>query len=681
MNKRIIILEPNTANKIAAGEVVERPASIVKELVENALDAGSSAVTVEIRNGGIDYIRITDNGSGIPSDDVRTAFLRHATSKLSSAEELTHIETFGFRGEALASVAAVSKVSMRTRTEDDESGTYIAIEGGVETCFEPCGCPTGTTIEVNELFFNVPARLKFLKSPRSEAAFIGDYVVRLILANTDTAIKFINNGKTVYHSTGDGSLENALFCVYGNAISNSLYPVEFDNGYIRVGGYVGSESIAGKNRAKQSIFVNRRYIKSSLISNAAQRAFDTRLMNGRFPFFVLDITISSREIDVNVHPNKLSVRFRDDERVALSVTRAIAEAMNSVSTAYPFFECSAEQEPCTVRDSDSDADSASAHIISTAGQSNAGTGRYDNIDDYAESTKKVQSNESALVRAEAVSEEFSTVSGDSCGVETAAENIDWSLNKPSKWMLRDSGAAAIPDFMPDTHFERNLGSIPFYSSNAVPTQKLEKPEQIRLDADSCNIIGTVFNTYIIVQQNDAVYYIDQHAAHERLLYEKLVAGELRFCSQLLVMPDYVKLDPVAYSCLEDNLERIEELGFSVELCGELTIRIYAVPDILNFNIVNGRTQNGRGIESFLNEAIAIIEENGSVDETELVRSKLIKASCKHAVKGGDMLDEQQVKALVQSYCGGNVPLTCPHGRPVIISVKKSDLEKQFKRVL
>lgn len=248
-------------------------------------------------------------------------------------------------------------------------------------------------------------------------------------------------------------------------------------------------------------------------------------------------------------------------------------------------------------------------------------------------------------------------------------------------MLRDSGAASIPDFMPDTHFERNFGSIPFYSSNAVPTQKLEKPEQIRLDADSCNIIGTVFNTYIIVQQNDAVYYIDQHAAHERLLYEKLVAGELRFCSQLLVMPDYVRLDPVAYSCLEDNLERIEELGFSVELCGELTIRIYAVPDILNFNIVNGRTQNGRGIESFLNEAIAIIEENGRVDETELVRSKLIKASCKHAVKGGDMLDEQQVKALVQSYCGGNVPLTCPHGRPVIISVKKSDLEKQFKRVL
>lgn len=224
MNKRIIILEPNTANKIAAGEVVERPASIVKELVENALDAGSSAVTVEIRNGGIDYIRITDNGSGIPSDDVRTAFLRHATSKLSSAEELTHIETFGFRGEALASVAAVSKVSMRTRTEDDESGTYVAIEGGVETCFEPCGCPTGTTVEVNELFFNVPARLKFLKSPRSEAAFIGDYVVRLILANTDTAIKFINNGKTVYHSTGDGSLENALFCVYGNAISNSFVP-------------------------------------------------------------------------------------------------------------------------------------------------------------------------------------------------------------------------------------------------------------------------------------------------------------------------------------------------------------------------------------------------------------------------------------------------------------------------
>lgn len=682
MNKRIIVLEPNTANKIAAGEVVERPASIVKELVENALDAGSSAVTVEIRNGGIDYIRITDNGSGIQHEDVRTAFLRHATSKLTSAEELTHIETFGFRGEALASVAAVSKVSMRTRTDEDESGTYISVEGGAETRFEPCGCPTGTTVEVNELFYNVPARLKFLKSPRSEAAFIGDYVVRLILANTDTAIKFINNGKTIYHSAGDGSLENALFCVYGSSVANALYPVEFDNGYIRIGGYVGSENIAGKNRTKQSVFVNRRYIKSPLISNAAQRAFDTRLMNGRYPFFVLDITISSREVDVNVHPNKLSVRFRDEERVALSVTRAIAEAMNNAA-AYRFIESDGAQRSEFEQTGDS---------LATKTGLTSDNAEPENFADNAESVSDGAHSDVPPVHGVETQRNTDNFDGNRSDYESvgdlpspkarpATDNIDWSLSKPVNWKLRDSGAATMPDFMPDTHFEKSFGAIPLYSVDAVPAPKIEKPEQIRLAADSCTIIGTLFNTYIIVQQNDEVYCIDQHAAHERLLYEKLVAGELRFCSQLLMIPDYVKLDPVAYSCLEENVERIEELGFSIELCGGSAVRINAVPDILNFNIVNGSAQNGHGIESFINDAIAIIEETGGVNETELVRSKLIKASCKRAVKGGDMLDKQQLEELVRAYCGDDVPLTCPHGRPVIIRIKKSDLEKQFKRVL
>ena len=242
--KRINVLAPNIANKIAAGEVVERPASVVKELIENSIDAGSNAITVEIMNGGISYIRITDNGIGIDENDVETAFLRHATSKLSAADDLSHIETLGFRGEALASIAAVSKVKMRTRTQAAEYGTMICIEGGVVTAKEPSGCPCGTTIEVSELFFNVPARLKFLKSPRSEAALIGDYVMRLILSNPSVSIKFINNGKTIYQSAGDGSLENAVFCVYGTEVTANLFPVNYDDVYLKLTGYVGSESLA-----------------------------------------------------------------------------------------------------------------------------------------------------------------------------------------------------------------------------------------------------------------------------------------------------------------------------------------------------------------------------------------------------------------------------------------------------
>ena len=333
--RRIEVLDPSLANKIAAGEVVERPASVVKELVENSLDAGASSVTVEIREGGIEYIRITDNGCGIPSEDVRTAFLRHATSKLRSVEGLDGIETLGFRGEALASIAAVAHVSMRTRTEEDEFGTLITVDGGAVSEVAPCGCPTGTNIEVRELFYNVPARLKFLKSARGEAAAVGDYVSRLILGDTRVSFKFINNGKPVYHSAGDGSLENAVCCIYGSEIAEHIKKIRYDDGYMLIEGYCGDETVARSTRTHQSIFVNGRYIRSASISYAAQRAYNTKLMVGRFPFLVLNIRISPREVDVNVHPNKLTVRFRDEDRVCSAVMLAVRDALNDNTPVEP----------------------------------------------------------------------------------------------------------------------------------------------------------------------------------------------------------------------------------------------------------------------------------------------------------------------------------------------------------
>ncbi len=326
--KQIRILETNVANQIAAGEVIERPASVIKELAENSLDAGSTSITIEIQGGGIDYMRVTDNGSGISYDDAAIAFERHATSKLATAEDLTHIETLGFRGEALASISAVSKATMKTQTEDSGVGTLVVIEGGTLLDHSQCGCPNGTSIEVKNLFYNVPARLKFLKSARSESGYIADYEARLIMARPDVSFKLIQDSRVLYHSAGDNSLKNAIYTVYGAAIMPNLREVRFDDGYILITGFVGDESVSQSNRNRQSFYINNRYIKSTKLSFAIQRAFDTRIMRGRFPFAVLKIQMSNRDIDVNVHPNKLDVRFKDETRVTGSMVRAVMAAIS-----------------------------------------------------------------------------------------------------------------------------------------------------------------------------------------------------------------------------------------------------------------------------------------------------------------------------------------------------------------
>lgn len=661
--KHINVLEPNIANKIAAGEVVERPASIVKELLENSLDAGATAITVEIRGGGVDYIRVTDNGAGIPAEDVPTAFLRHATSKLSTVEDLESIESFGFRGEALASIAAVSKVNMRTRTEDGDCGTHILIEGGVQTVLEPCACPVGTTIEVNELFYNVPARLKFIKNARTEAAAITDYVSRLMLANPDISIKLLNTGRTALQTNGGGDLANTILSVYGSSVFTSLYKVDHDDGYMRITGYVGGESIARSNRMQQSVFVNHRYIRSALVSNAVQRAFLTRLMNHRFPFLVLNITISSREVDVNVHPNKLSVRFKDEERIANTVARAITNALagNPVSImngmdaisgavrpeAKPAFFSEDEPKPRP------DVEKEVRDIFK-----NGSTGTQIHFPSDPSEKEEFEALEAAAKTQPAV--------------------------KPGSFSLGDSGTVSVPDFAPhqtpaysdpfskpNKTYEELFGSVPIFHVGGEEKPKFtEKPEQLSLDTDTCRIIGTAFDTYIIVQQGDAIYYIDQHAAHERMLYEKLISGKLKFDSQLLAVPIIMTLDPVSFNCVAENIERFEEFGYSIDVSNEPNIKVDAVP-----NLPDAKA------ERFLRDVIDTVIENKDAEEVDIVRSRIIKMSCKRAVKAGDSLDIRQLKSIVDAYTGDSVPLTCPHGRPVLIRITKTDLQKMFKRII
>lgn len=678
--KHIFVLEPQVANKIAAGEVVDRPASIVKELVENSLDAGATAITVEIRGGGVDYIRITDNGSGIPEEDVPTAFLRHATSKLKTAEELESISSFGFRGEALASIAAVSKVSMRTRTSDGDYGICCSIEGGVQISNEPCACPIGTTIEVNELFYNVPARLKFIKSQRTEAAMITDYVTRLMLANTEVSIKLISNGKTLLHTTGGGDLASNILAVYGTGVFASLYQTAYDDGYISVTGFVGGESIARSNRIQQSVFINGRYVKSPLISNAVQRAFLTRLMNHRFPFFVLNILIASREVDVNVHPNKLSVRFRDEERVANAVTAAVTAALNGketvvlsgLSSEVPVADAAGKQQPDNVAH-DTESLSSEHYRIETEVRELFKKGARTAEKNYADPAETFRmERDRATNRTFNDSSQFEfndSGAADFPPFSTSKGNGTYfpSLNKvdynPAQAPLRKYEPKASDQFagFPVFHTEQGVQEKPTFGYKA---------EQTSLDADQCTIIGTAFNTYIIVQQGEAIYYIDQHAAHERMMYEKLISGRMKFDSQLLAVPLVLSFDPMSFNCIVENIETFEEFGYSLETNDDRQVSIYAVPNI-----------PGIGAERFLRDAVDCILQNANAAEKDIVRSQIIQMSCKRAVKAGDSLDIRQLKAIVDAYTGDAVPLTCPHGRPVMIRVKKSELQKMFKRII
>ena len=628
--KRIRVLEPQLANKIAAGEVVERPASVVKELVENSLDAGATAVTVEIRAGGTEYIRVTDNGCGITGEDVQKAFLRHATSKLVSAEGLDGIETLGFRGEALASIASVSHVEMRTRTEEDEFGTLIKLDGGEVFECMPCGCPQGTNIEVRELFYNVPARLKFLKAERAEAAAVGDYMLRLILGNTRVSFKFINNGKPVFHSAGDGSLENALLCVYGGDIAEHIKPVRYDDGYLLIEGFCGDEYVSKSSRVYQSVFVNGRYIRSQQISFAAQRAYNTRLMTGRFPFLVLNVTISPREVDVNVHPNKLTVRFRDEERVASAVMVAVREALEG------------RAEP--------------------AGEAPAG---YDPAE-YTPAEPQIK-QPAAEHEKPAIADVYSVFHANR-DEKPAAENVvipESPVREKPVYYVNDSASAGAAAERAD------VNGVLYYDFKPEERKPAEKPEQIRLEAGAFRIIGTAFDTYIMVEQDEAVYMIDQHAAHERLNYEKLIRGELRFDSQLLLTSQVIGLSPTEFACISENMERFRELGFEIDEFGPLSVSVHAVPT----------GTKADSIERLIHDMIGIIMRQGSISELDVIRGALIQSSCKHAIKAGQPLDNAAIESLLSHYADGSTPLTCPHGRPVMVRITKREFEKMFKRIV
>ncbi len=653
--KRIKVLSQYTANQIAAGEVVERPASVVKELVENSVDAGSTMVTIETKGGGLSYIRVTDNGSGIASDDVETAFLRHATSKISAAEDLSHIETLGFRGEALASIAAVSHVTLKTCTEEADAGIMLRISGGDIREKSTAGVPKGTTVEVEDLFFNVPARLKFMKTARSEAAYISDYISRMILARPDIAFKLIQNGKTVFQSAGNGSLYDSVFCVYGSDVFPHLRELFYDDGYVRLSGYIGTEQAARNNRNGQSFFINGRYIKSQKLSFAVQRAYDMRIMTGRFPFAVLNITISANEIDVNVHPNKLDVRFKNEERVMRAATIAARHALGDPVAA------SAAYSPAEKRNDIHFGQSAEIERAAHSGE-----GEAPQITVYSEQLPQQMPERPARV--------FQAVSPFPAKRpvlrEPSPHGRSAFLEKIAQESARPGGEAFIPERASAPSFPVETVSAGQQTMPEMPNGS-EAAVQTALSCGAYRIVGQVFECYWIVQQDDSVFFIDQHAAHERRLYARLAENGIAAQSQLLLVPEVMKLSPFDFETLMANLPQFEELGFEIEEFGALTISVRAVPHLI------GQPETG----AFLLEAIALLDKRNRLSTVELKRAALIQAACKHAVKAGEPLDRFEIESLLREYEAAGVPLTCPHGRPIMVRMGKLEFEKLFKRVL
>ena len=642
----IKVLPSSLANQIAAGEVVERPASVVKELVENALDAGATAITVDITDGGLSSIRVTDNGGGIQPEDCPTAFLRHATSKISTQEDLAAIGTLGFRGEALASIGAVSLVTMTTRVPGGEWGTRIVFDNGKLLSNEACSCVFGTTIQVDNLFAKVPARLKFMRSARSEAGYIGDFMARAILGRPDVAFRFLSNGKCVYETYGDGQLKNAIFCVYGAEITDRLLPVLLDNGYVRVEGFVGNQEISRPNRSMETLFVNGRYIKSIGLFAAIQKAYDTRMMAGRYPFALLNITIAKEEVDVNVHPAKTEIRFVDQPRLEYAVTAACVEALRK--PVIPQAQLPEQPKARAV-----EPEKMVESIIENKSEAKPFTPHM-SYDQIKPAEKPVKSY-----------------------VEAYREQIV----VPPRSVLKESSAGYSYNSFPKKEhqpegIETKTSGVEVYavigSRKPEPAPEKQQAEQTALPLDfAVNIVGCAFNTYWIVQHGDDLYIIDQHAAHERRLFEELDRREVAAASQELLVPQLLTLQPREFQLVEEWRAELEALGYRFERVGALSLNLIAVP------VLNGTTFDGES----LHQAVNAIGEAGKGAKKALVREKLIYAACKHAVKGGEPLHEEEIVSLLKAYVEQGIPLTCPHGRPVVARLSKRDMEKMFKRVL
>ena len=615
----IAILNQETIDKIAAGEVVERPCSVVKELVENAIDAGSTAITVEIKEGGISFIRITDNGCGIERDQVAIAFYRHSTSKIRSAEDLLTVKSLGFRGEALSSISAVARVELITKTYDELTGTRYVIEGSKELSNEEIGAPDGTTFIVKDLFYNVPARRKFLKTAQTEGSYISDMVEKLALSHPDISFKFINNNQTKLHTSGNGNRKDIIYHIFGREISSSLLEVKHECEYFKVEGFIGKPVITRGNRNYENYFINGRYVKSNILSRAIEEAYKSFLMQHQYPFTVLYFTFFS-ELDVNVHPTKMELRFDNNNEIYVELCDTIY-AILSRKEMIP--EVPVDSTP------------APKKIV------------HEYKEPIPEPFEKRRINE---VRAA----ESRSVYGQS--VTSAVK--DYSAIEPAAKAPETSTAYEPAQVVTGT--QQTLGDY----DKVFLTESAKK---------QFSIIGQLFKTYWLIEFEDKLYIIDQHAAHEKVLYEKTMArlANKDFTSQRISPPIVMTLDARECEMLEKYRPQIEQFGYEVEHFGGKEYMISAIPDNL-FNI---------DMKDLFIEMLDDFSNATGRQTPDIITEKVASMSCKAAVKGNDKLTLPEINKLIDELLSLDNPYNCPHGRPTIISMSKYEIEKKFKRIV
>lgn len=615
----IAILNQETIDKIAAGEVVERPCSVVKELVENAIDAGSTAITVEIKEGGISFIRITDNGCGIERDQVAVAFYRHSTSKIRSAEDLLTVKSLGFRGEALSSISAVARVELITKTYDELTGTRYVIEGSKELSNEEIGAPDGTTFIVKDLFYNVPARRKFLKTAQTEGSYISDMVEKLALSHPDISFKFINNNQTKLHTSGNGNRKDIIYHIFGREISSSLLEVKHECEYFKVEGFIGKPVITRGNRNYENYFINGRYVKSNILSRAIEEAYKSFLMQHQYPFTVLYFTFFS-ELDVNVHPTKMELRFDNNNEIYVELCDTIYAILSHKEM---------------IPDVPVDSTPAPKKIV------------HEYKEPIPEPFEKRRINE---VRAA----ESRSVYGQS--VTSTVKN--YSATEPAAKAPETSTAYEPAHVVTGT--QQTLGDY----DKVFLTESAKK---------QFSIIGQLFKTYWLIEFEDKLYIIDQHAAHEKVLYEKTMArlANKDFTSQRISPPIIMTLDAKESEMLEKYRPQIEQFGYEVEHFGGKEYMISAIPDNL-FNI---------DMKDLFIEMLDDFSNATGRQTPDIITEKVASMSCKAAVKGNDKLTLPEINKLIDELLSLDNPYNCPHGRPTIISMSKYEIEKKFKRIV
>ena len=666
MAGKIQLLSDEVVGKIAAGEVVERPSAAIKEMVENSLDAGATAVTVEIRDGGISYFRVTDNGSGIEQSEIRMAFERHATSKITRTDDLFAIRTLGFRGEALASIAAVAKVTCTTRTKKDASGVKVVNEGGRIVSIEEAACPEGTSFVVRDLFFNTPVRLKFLKKPVTEAGYVCDLMMRLILSRPDVSFRYISQGKTVYHSAGDGKLQSAVFSIYGKELLRSMREVDGHEAGMLLKGFVGVGDAGRANRGHQSFFINGRYMRSGLLSAAVEATCRERVVSGKYPTCVLHLTMPFESVDVNVHPNKLEVRFQNEQAVAEAVEAIVRDAL---------VEKSALEKPEVMRLVPEQPQQTPVNVVKHA-QVTAQTDRKSDAAPVKLAAAPVVPQPVSMPATAQPVPAFSQVQKPAAERKTVppATPVRTPLTelKPINPVLRQTTAiptvprpAPMPAPPSPAPVPRPVSARPASPASQLPATFLPETEK------PLRLLGTAFGSYIVAEYEDNLLLIDQRGVHERLLFDRMMKelGTAR-CSQELLIPIIVAVTRREQQLLEEHRELLQTLGLFVDSFGETEAAIRAIPMIL------GQPQAGE----LLREVIDQLESERGVVSLEKRRAGILALACKKAVKPGERLNESDVRTLVTRMVDEHVTPTSPRGTPLVIALPRSDLDRRFRRL-